>query len=382
MTQESSGSVSIDQEKQRKAKEYARIERRLMVVNLLISGLYFLLWVLLGWSVRLKSLLVDIFPKQWLLILGFAAIFGGVLFVLELPLSYYSGYILPHRYKLSTQSIKDWIVDQLKGLVVGGLLGAVVLEMLYYFLNKTPDMWWLWLALFMLVFNVLLANLAPVVLFPIFYKFEPISDEHSDLEERLLRLAEKSGTKVKGVYKFDMSRRTTAANAGLTGLGNTRRIILGDTMLDEFTPDEIETVLAHELGHHINNDIPLSIGVQSLITLGGFYLASLFMDWGVSQFGFQGVNDIAALPWLGIVLGGYGLVTMPLTNAFSRWRENLADRYALQVTQNGEAYASALQRLANQNLAEIDPEPWVEFLLYSHPALGKRIKLAKQFVKR
>jgi STE24 endopeptidase len=164
------------------------------------------------------------------------------------------------------------------------------------------------------------------------------------------------------------------------GLGNTRRIVLGDTLLSEFTPDEIETVLAHELGHHVNKDIPLGLVVESVMTLGGLYLAALGLKWGAAAFGFGGPADIAALPVFALVMGAYGLVTMPLGNAFSRWRERRADGYALRATGNGAAFASALTRLANQNLSDVDPEPWVEFLLYSHPALNKRIAMAKAAV--
>jgi STE24 endopeptidase len=162
-------------------------------------------------------------------------------------------------------------------------------------------------------------------------------------------------------------------------MGRTRRIILGDTLLDEFSDDEIETVLAHEMGHQVNRDIPLGILVQSFLTLAGLYLASLGLIWSISYFGFEGVADIAAMPALGLLLGLYGLVTMPLGNVYSRWRENLADDFALQLTGKGSAYAQALIRLSNQNLAEVDPEPWVEFLLYSHPALHRRIQKAESF---
>jgi STE24 endopeptidase len=174
-----------------------------------------------------------------------------------------------------------------------------------------------------------------------------------------------------------MSRRTKQANAALIGLGNTRRIILGDTLLSEFTPDEIEAVLAHELGHHVNKDIPMGIAAQTLMTLVGLYLASLGLRWGAQTFGFTGPDDIAALPVFALVMGVYGLVTLPLGNAFSRWREHRADEYALRATGKGAAFASAFTRLANQNLADADPEPWIEFLLYSHPALSKRIALAQ-----
>ena len=370
--------ITLDPERQKQAREYARLRRRLMVVDLALGGLYALAWLIFGWSIMVNRALLSSTVNDWLRVAAFGAVFGGIYFLIDLPLSYYSGFLLPHRYGLATQTLLGWISDQVKGILVGGILGLLVLEVIYAVLRAAPETWWLWAGGILLSFNVILANLAPVLLFPIFYKFKPLEAEYADLAERLVRLAERAGTRVRGVYQFDMSRRTKAANAALTGLGNTRRILLGDTLLAEFTPDEIETVLAHELGHHVHRDIPIGILVESVITLAGLFLASLGLQWGVKVFGFAGVADIAALPLLGLVMGAFGLVIMPLGNAFSRWRERRADAYVLQATGNGAAYASALTRLANQNLAEADPEPWVEFLLYSHPALSKRIAMAKE----
>jgi STE24 endopeptidase len=371
--------VSLDPERQKKAKVYARIQRRLMLVDLAMGALYVIAWLVFGWSAALKSYLLGWTTNDWLLVAAYGAVFGAGIYLLGLPLSYYSGFVLPHRFELSNQTLKGWISDQVKSILIGGVLGGFLLEVVYALLRASPELWWLWAAGFMLLFNVLLANLAPVILFPIFYKFTPLGEEHADLVERLLRLAKQAGARVRGVYRFDMSRRTKAANAALAGLGNTRRIILGDTLLNEFTHDEIETVLAHELGHHVHKDIPAGILVESVLTLVGMYLASLGLRWGAAAFGFSGPADIAALPLFALVMGAYGLVTMPLGNAYSRWRERRADEYALQATGKGEAYAGALVRLANQNLADADPENWVEFLLYSHPALGKRIEMARSY---
>ena len=371
--------ATLDPEKQEQAKEYARIRRRLMLGDLALGGIYALLWLVTGWSIDLRNYLLGFTTNDWLLVAGFILVFGGIYFLIDLPLGYYSSYILPHRYGLSTQTFKGWIIDQVKGVLVGGVLGLLVIEIVYYVLRISPNLWWLWAGLILLFFNVILANLAPVLLMPLFYKFVPLEEEHADLVARLLNLTERAGTRVRGVYKFDMSRRTKAANAAITGLGNTRRIILGDTLIEEFTPDEIETVLAHELGHQVHRDIPIGILVESVITLGGLYLASLGLEWGVTTLGYAGSSDIAAMPLFVLVMGAYGLLVMPLGNAFSRWRETRADEYALKMTGKGEAYASALTRLANQNLAEADPEPWVESLLYSHPALGKRIAMAENY---
>jgi STE24 endopeptidase len=375
------GSIEIDPEKQKKAKEYSRINRRLMVVDLGISAIYLLVWLFSGWSGALKLWLQRFAGNDWLLLFLFVAILGGILFLVNLPLSYYQGYILPHRFELSTQDLRGWVMDQVKGIAVGGVVGVIVLEIIYAVLRAVPNLWWLWAALILLVFNVLMANLAPVLLMPLFNKYVPLGQEHADLADRLLKLAERSGTYVRGVFKFDMSRRTRQANAGLTGLGNTRRIVIGDTLLNEFTTEEIETIMAHELGHQVNKDIPMGIAFGSLTTLLGLYLAALVLDWGVRVFGFSGPADVAAFPLFLLVLGLYGLVTMPLENGFSRWRERRADEYALHLTHNGNAFASALRRLANQNLAEAEPEAWVEWLLYSHPALGKRIAMAEKEVE-
>ena len=374
--------TTLDPERQKMAKEYARISRRLWLVNTSVSVIYTLAWLLFGWSMALRDWLIgrgSLLMNPWLLVPVFVFIFGGIYFVLDIPLSYYSGFILPHRYDQSTQTLKDWIMDQVKGMLIGGPIGLVLLELLYFALRATGGLWWLWAVGGLLVFNVLLSNLAPVLIMPIFNKFVPLGEEHKDLAERLLKLAERAHTKVRGVYKFDMSRRTKSANAALTGIGNTRRIVLGDTLIDEFTPDEIETVLAHELGHQVHRDILLLITFGTISTLVGFYLASLAMNWAVTVFGFTGVSDVAAFPALGLILGIYGFLTSPLDNAVSRWRERLADEYALQTTGKNEAFASAFVRLANQNLGEVDPEKWVVFMFYSHPPLAERIARAKNW---
>jgi len=367
----------LDPHKQEQAKKLARTQRRIMFAELLFGFAYLLSWLYFGWANTLKEFLQSITSNDWLLVIGFAGVFGGIYAFVSLPALYYEGYVLPYRYHLSTQTFRSWVIDQMKGGALIVIFGTGLIEIMYLILRIAPDTWWLWLGLILLLFNVILANLAPILLMPIFYKFQPLGEEYADLVHCLMRMADEAHTHVQGVYKFDLSSKTTAANAALTGLGKTRRIILGDTLLNEFSNDEIETVLAHELAHHVYKDIPVGIVVQSLITLGGLYLAYLALNWGVDAFGFNGPADVAAMPLLLLVLGGYGLITMPLENAYSRWRERRADRYALRVTGKGEAYASALTRLANQNLSDVDPEPWVEFLFYSHPALGKRIEMAK-----
>ena len=370
---------TLDLERQKQAKEYARIKRRIWLADQCFSLLYAVVWLLSGWSTGLRIWLSGFTDSSWLLVAAFSAIFGGILFLLSLPLGYFAGFILPHRYKLSTQSLKEWLIDQAKSLVLSGVLGLFLIELVYLILRMTGDTWWLWLTGGMLLFSVLLVNLAPVLIMPIFNKFTPLDEEHAELAERLLQLAKNANAKVKGVFKMDMSRRTRQANAALMGLGNTRRIVLGDTLINEFSTDEIETVLAHELGHHVHHDIPWLIGFSTLLTSLGFYIVSITMNWTISTFGLMGVADPAGLPALMILLSIYQLVMMPIDNAFSRWRETLADDYALEATEKPQAFSSAFTRLANQNLGEVDPEPWVIFLFYSHPPLKERIAKAENW---
>lgn len=371
--------TTLDPEKQQQARQYARIGRRLWLVDTIFSVLYALAWLFLGWSNSIHAWLATITINDWELVALYIIIFGGAYAVINLPLGYYGGFVLPHRFGQSNQSLKDWVVDQVKTLAMGGSLGLILLELLYLALRLSGAAWWLWAAGGLLLFNVLLSNLAPVLIMPLFNKYIPLGDEHKELQDRLLQLAERANTKVQGVFKFDMSRRTKAANAALTGLGNTRRIILGDTLIDEFSADEIETILAHELGHHVHKDIPLLIAYGSLSTTLSLFIASLALDSAVRFFSFSSASDIAAFPALMLILGAYGLLISPLDNVVSRWRENMADDYALSSTKKSEAFASAFTRLANQNLGEIDPEKWVVFIFYSHPPLGERIEKARRF---
>jgi STE24 endopeptidase len=370
---------TLDTERQQKARQYARVRRRLFVVNLAFGGLYAALWLALGISPLVKGGVLRLTQNPWLLVAGYGLVFGLAYWALDLPLSYYSGFVLPHRYDQSNQTLGGWVSDQGIGLLVGGILGGLLLEGAYWLLRAAPDLWWLWAGLGYLLFVVVLFNLAPVLIAPLFYKFTPLDD--GELVARLTALAESAGTRVRGVFRFDMSRRTKSANAALMGIGNTRRIVLGDTLLEEFTADEIETVLAHELGHHVHHDIWLGIAVNAVLALGGLYVANLGLRWGVNAFGFEGIADIAALPLFSLVMGAFGLVMMPLGNAYSRWRERMADHYAFESTDRPDAFADAMTRLANQNLADADPEPWVEFILYSHPAISKRVAAARAYAE-
>jgi STE24 endopeptidase len=377
MESEQPAPPTLDAERQKQARQYARIRRRLMVVDLALGGVYVILWLALGWSVGLRGWVETISHAPAIALTLYAIGFAVPYTLIDTPLSYYSGFVLPHRFGQSNQSFWHWVGDQAKGLAISAPLGLGLLQVIYWLLRAAPDLWWLYAAGVMLLFTVVLSSLAPVLILPLFYKFTPLEDD--DLAQRLIELAERAGTHVRGVFRFDMSTRTKSANAALMGLGNTRRIVLGDTLLDEFSADEVETVLAHELGHQVHKDIPLGIAFNTALTLLTFWVAGLALRWGVNALGLAGIADPAGLPLLALVGGVLGLIAMPLGNAYSRWRERLADRYALESTRKPDAFADAMTRLANQNLAEADPERWVVLLLYSHPPIRERVAAAQAF---
>jgi STE24 endopeptidase len=373
-------STEMSPARQQKAREYARIRHRLFFVNTGLAVLLLALSLFTGLSLELRKLVESWTTNQWLAVPLYLAIFGAVYAVLTFPLDIYSGYVLPTRYGTLNQSFKLWLLDLLKGGLLAIVLGLPLLEALYFGFRNLGEWWWLVGGLVYLLFVVVMVNLAPVLIMPLFNKFIPLENE--ELQDRILRLGQKTGATVKGVYTIDFSKRTSSANAFVTGIGNTRRVVLGDTLTSNYTPDEIEVIMAHELGHHVHGDIWRGIFLDSVITLAGFYLANLFLQGGIRLFGFRDLGDAAAFPLFVLAMILFGLLTMPLTNWLSRTRENAADVYALDITGNATAFISAMKKLANQNLADSTPPAWVVWLFYTHPPIGERVRRGEDFVAR
>ena len=364
----------LDPQRQEKASEYARLRRYLFFVDLILGAVFLLVILFSGLSSGLRNLLdFPLLARVALYFLVLILSYGALTF----PLNIYSGFMLPHRYGLSNQSLRSWFADELKGLLLALTLGMALLVVIYLFLDAFPGTWWLLAFALVVLVSVILTRLAPVLILPLFFKVVPLSD--TDLRERLLRLAERSQTKIKNVFQINFSSKTSAGNAMLTGWGGTRRIILSDTMLQRYTPDEIEVVMAHELGHHRNGDIPRLIVVQSALMLLGFYLVNLVLNRAVTGLGLEGISDVAAFPLFVLVLAAFTLILSPLSNAYSRRVEEAADNYALAATANPEAFAAMLTKLTDQNLSESQPSKWVEVLFYDHPTYYRRLELARLY---
>jgi STE24 endopeptidase len=359
------------------AHRYNQIRRWLGIADFAIGLVFLIVLLVTQWSDWLRDLAYRWgFQNYTVSLFVYLLLLLGISKVLGIGLDYY-GFRVERRFKLSNQRFGSWAWDELKGFLVGLVLGGIVVELLYFTIRQWPQHWWLlaW-ALFMGLF-ILLAQLAPVVLFPIFYKFEPLENE--DLRRRLVVLSEHAGTRVRGVYRWKLSEKSKKANAALTGLGNTRRIILADTLLDNYTPEEIEAVLAHELGHHVHKHILKSIFVQAGITLFGFWAANWTLHYAVDQHMFEELSDFANLPLLALVSVVLSFVLMPAMNAYSRFNERQADRYAFETTASVQPFISSMNKLAEQNLAERAPSKWVEWFFHSHPSISRRLAAAEEW---
>lgn len=294
--------------------------------------------------------------------------------IIEVPFGFYSGYVLEQRYGLSTETAARWLSDHLKAGGVGLVLVMVAAWIVYGLMGWSPAHWWAISAAVLSLAVVGLANLAPVVLLPLFYTFKPL--EREALRARLLALADRAGARVMGVYEWTLGDRTRKANAALTGLGRTRRIIVSDTLLAGHSDDEIEVILAHELAHHVHRDIWKGLAWETVLLFAGFYAASVAMRALAPVLGLQGLNDVAGLPVLVLTMGALSMLLLPVAHALSRAHERRADRFALDLTGNAAAFVSAMKRLGASNLAEEQPSRLAQWLFYSHPPLADRIAAA------
>ena len=359
------------------ARRYNRIRRWLGIADFVVGFVFLIVLLATRWSDSLRDLAYRLgFQNYSLSLFVYIVLLLGISKLLGLCFDYY-GFRLERRFKLSNQKFGSWTWDEMKGFLVGLVMGSIVIELLYFTIRQWPQYWWMlaW-ALFMVLF-VLLAQLAPVVLFPIFYKFEPLENE--DLRRRLVLLSEQAGTRVRGVYRWKLSEKSKKANAALTGLGNTRRIILADTLLDNYSPEEIEAVLAHELGHHVHKHILKSIFVQAVITFIGFWAANFVLHYAVDHHMFEELSDFANLPLLALVSVVLSFLLMPALNAYSRFNERQADRYAFESIASVDPFISSMNKLAEQNLAERAPSKWVEWFFHSHPAISRRLAAAEEW---
>ena len=364
---------SADQEgREALARHYSRTKLWLGFAGTVYVFILTLVFLVGGFSKSLDQYTHRYVSNDYWALLLFVLVVGIAETILVGPLSYYSGYYLEHKYGLSNQTFRGWMVEGLKSMAISIPIGLPVLLFFFYCLKTFGTEWWLPVGAILFLVSVVLARLAPVLLFPLFYKFTPLDE--GAIREKILALCRRVGIRVEGVFTFNLSKNTKKANAAFTGIGKSKRIILGDTLIQNFNDEEIETIFAHELGHYKMKHIWVMMAVGTLNSFLGLYLTAQLYAVSLSWLGFTRPDQIGALPLLTLWLGLYSLVSSPINNHISRLNEFSADRYAVQITGRKEDFINALNKLAKINLAETTPPAIVEFFFHSHPSIEKRIR--------
>ena len=359
----------------REAKDYQRQKLIARLLNMSLSfAVLAILALLVGPAVN-RMLTGWVGSGRWLRLIAMAAFAGAVIELLTLPIDFWSGFVLEHRYQLSNQTFAGWLWHHAKGWILGGVFGLLMLLGFYALMWLSGPLWWLWAACGWLLVTLLLGRILPVIILPLFYRVTHLYAP--ELTERLKSLTEGTGLTIEGVYQLHLSAETRKANAALAGLGRTRRVLLGDTLLGEFSPKEIEVVFAHEVGHHVHRHLPKMIIWSVALATAGFWLVDVVLRRAAGGLGYAGFADPAALSLVLLVLSLFGLVLMPAQNALSRFFERQCDRYALQRTGDPQAYRSAFLKLARMNKSDLNPNPLVVWLFYDHPAIGQRLAMAE-----
>jgi STE24 endopeptidase len=356
------------------SRRYESLKQLVSVTGFVLDILILLYLLTSHASIRIRQLAEGVTGAHWLSIAIYVLLISVIFKAIDLPLTFLSGFVLERRFGLSRQSLGGWIKDQLKGLAIGIPLSIAGVELIYRLLGSSPAHWWLYASLIFIAFVVLMTNLAPVLLLPLFFKFRPV--ENQDLQNRVDRLARRTNTAVCGIFEWALGEKTRKANAAVVGWGNTRRIIVSDTLLENFSGEEIEVIMAHELCHHVKNHIWQGLALQSLLAFVGFYVAYRILPPFSAHFGFRNIADVADLPLLALVMSAVSVLILPLVNTFSRHLETQADLYALDITGDALAFVSSMEKLADINLANKTPNRIIEFIFYSHPCVEDRIKLA------
>jgi len=361
---------------QGEARRYGRISLRLTLADLAIDVAY------LGAMALLLARPIDAWlgSHEWLAgphstprLLALFLIVFALHVLVSLPLTFYSSFVVEHQFALSNQSLGRWITNALKRTLLAGLIGMGIYWAFFLCMWHAGTYWWLVAAGVFFVFSVIGAQIAPVLFLPMFYKVERL--DNAELAERMARLADGTGLTIEGVYRLGLSADTVKANAMLAGLGRTRRVLMGDTLLEKFTPDEIEVIFAHEIGHHVHRHLPKMIAAGVVFSVVGFWLIDRVLVWwaGVPS---AAEAPVSSLPLVMFAWTVFALVLGPLQNAISRHYERQCDRYALERTGLATAYRSAFQKLARLNKDDPDPNPVEVFLLHSHPPIAERLAMA------
>lgn len=360
-----------------RAKEYQRIKKQLSLVHLLLTPALLFLWIvtpLAGLTGDFAVSIADVFFMQIAL---FFTLFSLFFFLIDLPFSFYSGFMIEHRFGLSNLTFKKWAAETFKRSMLSFLLSLILLEALYFFIASDPQKWWLWAWVAYAAVTWVMGTLFPVLIVPMFYRYQPLGE--GELKDRILALLSRHGLPPANLLTLNLSKTTKKANAAFMGIGKTKRVVLSDTLIENFSPEEIEQVVAHELGHFKHRDIWKQLGLGLVISFFCFIAGFTVLGKMTVVLDLHSTADPAGLPLLLLVFLVLHYLSLPLVNGFSRRCEYAADHFALEACRDKNIFISMMEKLGKVNLADPDPAPWYEWIFYSHPSIRKRILAAQQW---
>lgn len=362
---------------EKKAKAYWRYKNLFRILNLIILLSFLSAIQFTGISSQLKKTAFSIHGNFYIVLEAYLLLLSLIYSVLTAPLNFFEGFVIEHAFSLSNLTFAAWLKNELKQGVISFFIFSILIQLLYAIPKAFPANWWVITPLLWIALSVLLAKIFPVAIIPLFYKCNALPE--TGLRDKILELARRFNIKVLDVFEINFSAKTKKSNAAITGWGNTRRVILADNLINEFTPEEVGVVVAHEMAHYKLRHIWKLLGSSGISTILFFYLLNLVAQDLASALGARDPFDIALFPALSLLFTIYGIVTSPIQNAISRKLEKDADLLALKMTMFKCPFISLMERLAEKNLSDKDPNRVIEFLFYDHPPIAKRIELAKRF---
>lgn len=359
------------------SKKYNNTKLFIGISKATVSFVILFLFVYLGYSLKLENYIRNYYQNEYYIFIFYIFSIGIISAIIFAPVNIYTGFYLEHKFGLSNQTFAKYFIENLKSALVGLVIGTPILLLFFFIIRQFGDLWWLVFASSMFFISVVLSQIFPVLIMPVFYKVVPLEDE--ELKSRITKLAANAGLSVKSVFSFNMSKNTKKANAAFTGLGKTKRIILGDTLLNEYSRNEIETVIAHELGHYKRKHIAKNILFGTVSSFLTFFIISVLYRNSLNLFNFSDITQISALPVLSLWAMLIGIIQTPIGNILSRKYEYEADQYSIEATLKPVSFIKTLSKLTDQNLGDKEPHPFIEWFFYSHPSVKNRIKAIEDF---
>ncbi len=359
---------------QKTSKSYNSLKYTLSILD----GVYVFIWLLAGMFLGLPRITAGwlrTWTSPWAALPLFLLILSLAYLIISLPLTFYRSYIIEHRFSLTKQTLPEWFKDYFKSAGISYLLFLVLFTVFYIVVRQSPQAWWLYVSAAWLVLSIFFARLFPILVIPLFFKCKPLADKV--LHERITNLAARMKVRIADVFEIDFSKKTLKANAAFVGWGKTRRVLLADTLLNSFTLDEIEVVLAHEFAHYSLRHIFKLLIMISVSTLATFYFMFRTSGAAVEFFGMASLLDLGALPVVLMYFMVIGAILGPWEHFISRCFERSADALALKVTGLRDAFISTMDKLADKNLADRRPHPLIKFFFFDHPPIDERIEMAR-----